>query len=177
MKLVLIRHTSVAVPKGVCYGQSDVDTTETFAEEAADVKKRLAGYSFDRVYASPLSRCMKLARFCGYDRPTVDPRLMEINFGEWEMKRFDEISDPRLQEWFDDYINVRATGGESSVDQRRRFESFLHDLKAEADEDETVAVFTHGGILIHALVMFAGQSYKDTLASHPPYGAIIELDI
>ena len=31
---------------------------------------------------------------------------MEMNFGEWEMMRYDKITDPRLQEWYADFMNV-----------------------------------------------------------------------
>lgn len=33
---------------------------------------------------------------------------MEINFGDWEMKPFEQNEDPRLQEWYADYMNVAA---------------------------------------------------------------------
>lgn len=177
MRLVFIRHTSVGVERGICYGQTDVPLAETFVTEADAVKKRLDTYTFDRVYSSPLSRCTKLSAHCGYPAPEIDSRLMEMNFGEWEMKRFDEISDPRLQEWYDDYVNVRVTGGESAMDQRARLESFLTDLKNGGIADDTVAIFCHGGIMIHAMVMLGGLSYQDAFAALPGYGAIIELRI
>ena len=99
---MFIRHTSVAVPRGVCYGQSDVPLAGGFPDEAVIVKRNLEKYSFDAVYSSPLSRCLKLAAYCGYDTPILDSRLMEMNFGDWEMKRYDEITDSRLQLWYDD---------------------------------------------------------------------------
>ncbi len=176
MQLVLTRHTSVAVPRGVCYGQTDVALAESFPEEASAVKESLKKFTFDQVYSSPLSRCVKLARFCGYENPIIDSRLIEMNFGEWEMKRYDEISDPRLQEWFDDYINVAATGGESVLDQRRRFLEFIEEIK-ELHSDKTVGLFTHGGILINALVALAGKSYSEMYNAIPPYGSIVEIEI
>ena len=176
MHLVLIRHTSVAVPRGVCYGQTDVALAESFPEEATAVKERLGGFAFDRIYSSPLSRCLRLARFCGYDHPIIDSRLIEMNFGEWEMKEYDRITDPRLQEWFDDYINVAATDGESVLDQRRRFLEFVNDVKKQ-HPDDTIAIFTHGGILINALVALKGKTYSEMYDAVPPYGAIIEIDI
>ena len=35
MEVILIRHTSVDVPPGVCYGQTDVPLKPTFEQEAA----------------------------------------------------------------------------------------------------------------------------------------------
>ncbi|MDE5793834.1 MAG: alpha-ribazole phosphatase [Muribaculaceae bacterium] len=176
MQLILIRHTSVAVPRGVCYGQTDVALAESFPDEASAVKENLKKFTFDKVYSSPLSRCVKLAHFCGYENPIIDHRLIEMNFGEWEMKPYDEITDPRLQEWFDDYINVAATGGESVLDQRRRLMDFIDEIK-ELHSDNTIGIFTHGGILINALVALAGKSYSEMYNALPPYGSIIEIGI
>lgn len=39
MEIFLIRHTSVDVPPGVCYGQTDVPLKPTFEQEAAITKK------------------------------------------------------------------------------------------------------------------------------------------
>lgn len=54
MELTMIRHTSVDVPKGTCYGQSDVALASTFLEEAAAVKEKLLSDSFDTVYCLSL---------------------------------------------------------------------------------------------------------------------------
>lgn len=84
MVVYLIRHTSVDVPQGVCYGQTDVPLNPTFEEEAALTSARLKGLQFDKVYMSPLTRCVRLATFCGYPDGERDDRIKEINFGDWE---------------------------------------------------------------------------------------------
>ena len=66
MKVTLIRHTSVAVASGTCYGQTDVPLRDTFEQEAFNTLQALAGMHFDKVYTSPLSRCVRLATYCGY---------------------------------------------------------------------------------------------------------------
>lgn len=175
MKLTLIRHTSVAVAKGVCYGQSDVPVADSFETEADEVCGRLNGRKFDAVYSSPLSRCVKLARRCGYVNPRLDRRLMEMNFGEWEMKRYDEITDPRIELWYADFLNVRPTGGESSMEQRERFLDFISDLRASGYG--SVAIFTHGGIMIHALATLCGLTDEEAFARQPGYGEIIEIEL
>ena len=175
MKLILVRHTSVAVERGVCYGQTDVGLNSTFPEEAAVVKDALAAYDVDEAYCSPLTRCRRLAEFCGYGEAVVDSRLLEMSFGEWEMKRFDDIDDPRLQEWYADYINIAATGGESVVMQRDRFLDFVDSINDGSDK--TVLVFTHNGILMQALVCFRGMTFDEVLSLKLPYGAIVEIEL
>ena len=92
----MIRHTAVDVPAGYAYGQTDVPLKATFPEEAACVKQSLEGHTFDQVWSSPLSRCRRLATFCGYPEPMTDPRLMEVNFGEWVPVSFHVAEDSRL---------------------------------------------------------------------------------
>ena len=96
MVIYLMRHTAVDVPQGVCYGQTDVPLKPTFETEATQTAANLQGLSFDKVYTSPLTRCVRLATFCGYPDAERDDRLKELNFGDWEMHRFDEIADANL---------------------------------------------------------------------------------
>ena len=177
MKITLIRHTSVAVPRGICYGNTDVELADTFPEEAEKVAERLRSCSFDKVFTSPLSRCRKLASYCGFPDAIPDHRIMEMNFGEWEMQDFNEIKDPRLQEWFDDYMNVAPTGGESAMQQRSRFIDFIASLRNETPHASNVAVFTHGGILVHALNIISSRDYDALFRNIPPFGSVIELTI
>lgn len=177
MKLTLIRHTSVDVPRGICYGRTDVPLAPTFADEAGAVAEALSHRKFDHVFTSPLSRCVRLAEACGYPDATRDQRLLEMHFGDWEMQAFDKINDPRLQEWFDDYMHVEPTNGESAMQQRERFLDFIAGLKQSVSPDASVAAFTHAGILVHALVAFGVTTYTEAYAAIPPYGSIIELDI
>jgi alpha-ribazole phosphatase len=175
MKVKLIRHTSVDVPQGVCYGQTDVPLKDTFPEEAAATRKHLTEEVFDRVFTSPLSRCTKLADYCGYPDAIRDDRLKELNFGAWEMQRFDRIADPRMQEWFDDYLNVPATGGESFMMQFRRVSSFLDEMKQRGYKH--IAVFAHGGVLVCAQLYAGLLKPEDIFSSIPPYGAVVEVEI
>lgn len=176
MEIILIRHTSVNVPKGTCYGQTDVPLNPTFEQEAAVTLEKLNAYApFDQVYTSPLSRCTRLATYCGYPDAIRDPRIMELNFGDWEMQRFDEIIDPRLQEWFDDYLNVPVTNGESFCMQYKRVADFLDELKAKPYQK--VAIFTHGGVLACAQIYAGLIEFENVFTSSTPYGAITNMII
>ncbi|MDE5611332.1 MAG: alpha-ribazole phosphatase family protein, partial [Odoribacter sp.] len=145
MKITLIRHTSVAVEPGICYGWSDVNVATSFETEASRVKAALAGKSFDIAYSSPLSRCHKLANFCGFPHPIVDERLKELNFGKWEMQKWDDITDPALQRWYDDWIHTPAGGAESYEDQCARVAAFLRELLHSGHAHP--CIFTHRGVI------------------------------
>lgn len=176
MEIIFIRHTSVDVPSGTCYGQTDVPLKPTFEQEAAVTLKNLNAYApFDQVYTSPLSRCTKLATYCGYANAERDSRILELNFGDWEMQRFDEIKDPRLQEWFDDYLNIPATHGESFFMQYKRVADFLDELKTKPYQK--VAVFAHGGVLICAQIYAGLLKIEDAFTSLTPYGGVVKIVI
>lgn len=176
MKLYLIRHTSVDVPQGTCYGQSNVPLKPSFEEEAEVVKQNLQDVHFDAVYSSPLSRCRKLARYCGFqeDVQWVD-RLKEMYFGEWEMMNWDTIEDENIESWHENWVHQPATGGESFKILYDRVSSVLDEMKTK--DYKNVAVFTHGGV-INCVKVYAGSStLEDAFDSIPAYGEIICLTI
>lgn len=175
MTITFVRHTSVGVGPGVCYGHSDVPVAETFTAEAKAVVDALGGRRFDAVHTSPSTRCVRLAEACGHPDAMRDPRLMEMDFGRWEMQRWDDIRDPRLQLWYDDWINTPATGGESFLDHRRRVHSFMADVAASGAR--SVLVFAHGGTIMHARLWNCPERVEDIFSLRPPYGGIAEIEL
>lgn len=171
----LVRHTAVKVPLGMCYGRSDVPLRESFADEAAAVRERLRGVDFDSVWCSPLSRCVHLAEACGYPDALLDDRLMEIDFGDWELRYFDEIDDPQLQIWYADYLHARPTGGETFDEQRARVAQFLEELRAETHR--RALVFTHGGVMVAAGIHAELFAATEAFSQIPPYGSILKIDL
>ena len=166
MEITLIRHTSVDVPPGVCYGQTDVPLKDSFEQEAAITLNCLKaslpqGENFDHVFTSPLTRCVQLADYCGYPDAERDKRLMEINFGSWE--------------WYADYLNVAATGGESFAMQYERVSCFLDELKQKPYL--RVAIFAHGGILICAQIYAGLITAEEAFSSLTPYGGLIQITL
>ena len=151
MTVTFVRHTSVDIAPGVCYGQSEVPLTPFFPQEAARVCEQLERVKYDGVFTSPLQRCTLLAQFCGY-----------------------ENTDPRLQLWYDDYLHVRATGGESFEDQHQRLQAFIAEKKQQGYRH--LLAFTHGGILVHALLLAGCYSVDEVFAHQPGYGASIQLE-
>lgn len=175
MDIVLIRHTSVDVPKGTCYGWSDVPVNGTFEQEAAVTKRNLRHFTFDAVFSSPLTRARMLAEYCGYPSPVIDERIKELNMGDWEMRKFDEIEDDNLQKWYDDYMHVAPTNGESFPMLYARVSSFLDELKAKPYD--SVAVFAHGGVLMCAGIYGGLFSEKDCMGHLVPFGGIEKITI
>lgn len=176
MEIILTRHTSVDVPKGTCYGRTDVPLSGSFLTEAAVVKQRLDLLGpFDAAYCSPLTRARRLAAFCGWPHPMIDERLAEIDMGEWEMKSFDDITGEAAERWYADYLHVAPPGGESFEELYSRVASFLDDLRSS--DYARVAVFAHGGTLMCAGV-YAGLFPKHECFAHQtPYGGSLAINL
>lgn len=175
MDVFLIRHTRTAVVPGTCYGNLDVDVAVSFPEEAERVRVRLEGERFDAIYSSPLQRCRKLAVYCGYETPILDDRLKELNFGSWEGQRWGEIQDPRLREWYDDWLSIPAGGAESFLEQYNRVSAFLDDLKNSGYRK--VCVFTHGGTIRAALIYAGKYNFNQAFTDDVDYGTQIRITI
>jgi len=176
MEVILIRHTSVDVPPGTCYGQSDVPVRDTFEQEAEAVSRNLAAFQpFDCVYASPLTRARRLAAYCGYPQPRLDNRLKEMYMGEWEMRSFDDLKDGYARQWFDDYMNLPTPGGESFQMLYSRVADFLDELKSA--DCQRVAVFAHGGVLISAGIYGGLFKPDEAWDNQPGYGGIMKIEL
>ncbi len=160
MEIYLIRHTKVNVEPGICYGQKDVDLAESYPEELETVKEKLKDIDFDLIISSPLSRAKKLATDIFGDQVDVDQRLMELNFGDWEGKVWDEIKDPLFPVWMEDFVNKKCSNGESFVMLRDRVLEFWNEVKSK--DCKKIAVFTHGGVIRTILAMEKNIKLEDS---------------
>ena len=173
MKVYLIRHTAVDVPSGMCYGQTNVPLKPSFEEEASVVKSNIKEIKADAIFSSPLSRCRKLARFCGFeDVMLLDDRLKELHFGDWETHNWDDID---MSIWETDWVNPPAPNGESFTQMFQRVSAFFDELKAEPHD--TVIIFTHGGVISCARVYFEEADIQKTFDLMPQYGEIVEFEL
>jgi len=165
MKITLVRHSSVECGAAVCYGQTDVNVAATFPEEAALVRQTLENYNFDAVFSSPLKRCVRLASFCGYKTPVLDDRLLELNFGTWENRPWDEIPVTEIEQWSQDWVNNRAGSGESFAMQVDRASSFLDDLQKSSSQ--SALIFTHAGIIRSVAIILGLVDIQKSFSDYP----------
>lgn len=141
MELYLIRHPRPAVAPGVCYGQTDLGLAESAVEVAARLRPLLPTQF--ALFSSPLARARLLAEALG--TPQVDARLMEIHFGEWEGRRYDDIGQAALDAWADAPLDFAPPGGESPRQMAARALAFVAELRASAPA--AAVVVAHGGPL------------------------------
>jgi alpha-ribazole phosphatase len=146
MEIHLIRHTKPDIEAGICYGQSDIQLATSFDKEWTEIRKKLP-LNVDRLFTSPLSRCTKLSeRLAAHFGllPEKDVRLMEMNFGDWEMKKWDDIDQSELNAWMNDFQIKPCPNGESYSNVTSRLKDFISD---KLQEESKYLIVTHGGII------------------------------
>lgn len=142
MQLYLIRHPQPRVARGICYGASDLPLAADPAAAAARLRPLLPVAT--PVFSSPLKRCTALAERLAED-PVSDARLAEIDFGQWEMRHWDDIGAEAVGHWAADPIGFTPPGGECPRDVLARALDFVESLVA-AGLPSACAV-THAGII------------------------------
>ena len=173
MALYLLRHTSVSMPKGICYGNTDVGLADSFEQELEAVKKQLEGVAFSMVYSSPLTRCTRLAEAFS-NNVIIDKRITEYSFGKWERVKWDDIyAQEAGKRWFDDYVNVPTPQGESYVQMTKRVDDFIADLPNV--ESQNVLVVTHAGIIRAFLVQLEGYSIAEAFDRQIAFGEVLKM--
>lgn len=175
MKLTLIRHTSLQTAAGICYGQSDIDVAASFSSEAASTKTKLTSIGFNAVYTSPLQRCIKLADALKLGKPIEDARLMELNFGDWELRAWDDIPRDLFDTWAHDYANIAPPNGETFSQLQQRGLNFLEEILAK-HANEHIAVVSHGGTIRALLAHTLNMPLKGLFRFNIDYGSVTQLD-
>jgi len=131
-----------------------VELSELGRRQARAIAHRLRSESFDRIYASDLSRARTTAETiaASHGIPVIpDPRLREFAFGEWEGLTWLEIAErnPELNDAPDIIAAYAPPGGETIADVIARWRSFHADLLRAGNA--RVLVVTHAGMLHAAM--------------------------
>ncbi len=154
--LWLVRHARPQVEPGLCYGALDLaadpDRTRETAQALALQLPRGAPVS-----CSPLQRCEHLmTALCGLRADLTfktDPRLAEMDFGDWEGRRWDDIGRAALDAWTADFAQHRPGGGESVVQFMQRVGMAFDEARAGAQPHIWI---THAGVIRAARLLASG---------------------
>jgi len=182
VELYLIRHPEVNLEKGICYGHAEVELRQPFSGLPDELIKKWA-LAKAVIYSSPSKRCVQfgspLAEKMGRDVLFFrDVRLKELNFGNWEMKRWDDIDPEELNKWMIDFVHEQVPGGESFIDLNKRVESFLgeHVVKKN-NENDTILVVTHAGVIRSALCQLEGIPLENAFKIKVDFGSVTKVSL
>lgn len=170
MALWLIRHPAPQVASGLCYGRTDLPLAQSPALLLDTLRAGLPPQF--RLYSSPLRRCAELAVELG-ETVIYEPRLMEIDFGRWEMQPWNSLGAATLDAWIASGYDAALHGGEALPAVQARVLDWLQGLPGDA---EVVAV-THAGVIRLLLHWFHGWPLEHCLRLPLAFGGITCLDL
>ncbi|MCK9399760.1 MAG: alpha-ribazole phosphatase [Bacteroidales bacterium] len=181
MEVYLIRHTETIADKGVCYGQSNVPLKEPFLEEFDGIVEQIK-VEHPIIYSSPLSRCTTLANYFHFHNKSqqaiiYDDRLKELNFGQWELSKWDKIEPKPLNKWMNDYVNHSVPGGESFTQLYLRVNDFIKAILLKEHGERPAIIITHAGVIRCFLCRKQNIPLKDAFSLHINYGSISKINI
>lgn len=163
--------------EGRYQGQSDTPLNETGLAQAQALAQELqaeqaAGKTFSAIYSSDLRRASATAQILADAlglTVRLDPRLREINQGEWEGKeyrtivaQYRELLSVRAQ----DALAYRAPGGESTLEVAERVRAAADDIAA-AHPAEIVLVVSHGVALACLIAQATGKGLQNVYSMLP----------
>ncbi|MBS7334496.1 MAG: alpha-ribazole phosphatase [Weeksellaceae bacterium] len=173
MELYIIRHTPVDLEKGTCYGQSDVELIKDFIDYSSYYKNELPA-TFDKIISSPLKRCTQLVTELGFNNYETDKRLMEMNFGDWELKKWDDIPMEESENWMTNFDSVSTPNGESMQQLFDRVNSFYQEIKNSPYQK--VLLVTHAGPIRCFWKIILAIDLKNTMKIPVDFGEVLVLD-
>lgn len=109
---------------------------------------------------SPLRRAARTAGLLGITDPRVDPRLIEMNWGDWEGERVSDLrarlgADMRVNE--DRGLDLTPPGGESPRQVQDRLRPLFQEL---AKGPALTGAISHKGVIRAALALATGWDMR-----------------
>ena len=147
MLLLLIRH---ALPLRTEAGQgSDPDLTPEGVEQARRLPQALARFPISRLVSSPQRRAFQTAEPVAAARNLtidIDERLAEYDRGMSHYIPLEQVRAERAEDW-DRMAQGMLPAAVDADAFRSRVQAALADIVVAAGHDDTVAVFSHGGVI------------------------------
>lgn len=176
-RLLLVRHAAPVAyrPRGrrdQLNGQDDPPLSARGRQQAELVGRHLARAGVDAVYSSPLSRAVQtagpLAAALGV-QPALVAELREVHLGQWEggvvHQRLNE-RDPLWEVVLERERWDAIPGAEPNEALRERVRAALTAIHGR-HRDQTVAIFTHDGVIAAALSLATGsRAFAFSSAAH-----------
>ncbi len=164
-RIHFIRHAlTEANEEGRYVGISESPVSNKGKRELALKKEKFVYPPVDKVYVSPLKRCISTAAFLypeGYAR--VVPELREMNFGDFENKLAKDIMHtPEYKQFLKGGLDNPPPNGESMRKVVERcyegIQFIIEDMMRNGYH--SAAVVTHGGIIMNMMSCFGLPKYS-----------------
>ena len=166
-RIVLIRHAhSTANAAGVLSGQLPyVHLSKSGQEQAERLAERLGKLTISQVQVSPMDRCSEtlepwLAKYGKNVKVTLDPNLIEVDYGKWSGKKLATLSRAKLWRKVQGQPSaVTFPEGESLSQMQVRAMKSVHNF-FESNLELTIMV-SHGDVIKAIVASSMGMHLDD----------------
>ena len=194
-RIYLIRHglPEKSTSEKVYIGVTDIPLSTRGSAEAAKLGRyflhHLSATTTVRILTSPLQRCRQTAEEIQrvlsdggikLSEPSVVEALHEINLGEWEGKRVQEIREhfPEVYEARGRALGTYHTpGGESFLEAGVRFQKAIEACLPDMEESEILLIVAHAGVIRAYLSLLMGRDLNHLMDIPLPYASVTELEV
>ncbi len=153
MRLIWLRHGETdGNVRRLYIGHRDLPLNASGQKQTEQLAKRLSREPITAIYTSDLIRAkqsaQKLLAYFPHARYQVTPLLRECDFGEWDGLTYDEIcarDREGFERWFQDPFHHPPAKGETMTKMDRRLHQLVERIERDHQEDELIAIVTHGG--------------------------------
>jgi alpha-ribazole phosphatase len=170
MKVILIRHPEPLVAAGICYGRTDLTVHPSGVEAIRRLATPLLS-GVTHVWTSPARRCLEPANSLAMllnTQVSIDIRLQELDFGEWEGRPWAEVATGDLDLWAASPLTFAPPGGESGGALLERISDFHASLCLDL---RGCVIVSHGGPL-KVLNALLARRPVDLLEAAKPLGSV-----
>ncbi len=167
-RLIFVRHGEAEGNiERIFHGWTDSSLTEKGRKQAEKAAQRLKHEDIKVIYSSPLKRAYETAVLIAREQGIDDIRLMEglkeINGGEWENERWEDLP----QKWPEEYDTWERNphlhcmpAGESMKEAFDRMAEAVYEI-AKSHEGQNICIVTHGTVLRTLMCYFYGKPFED----------------
>ena len=166
-RISVIRHgLTEANEKGIYIGTTDYSLSEAGKRQLYDKLDEYEYPRVQRVYSSPLKRCMETTEILFPDsEKMVVNNLREMNFGDFEEKSVEElINREDYKKWLKGGADNPPPNGETLQDLVIRTYRALNEIIRNMMSEDIfeAAIVTHAGVLSNMLSCFGVPKVKPT---------------
>ncbi|MDR1262910.1 MAG: histidine phosphatase family protein [Oscillospiraceae bacterium] len=148
--MILLRHAATAGNLARRYiGATDEPLCDTGHAAVRELAARIH-FVPQRLYVSPLRRCVETARVVFPGAPIVElDGLREANFGAFEGRSYEELRDmPEYQRWLDSGGEIPPPGGDTVGEVRAQVLDAWETIRANCHSCQRIALVVHGGTIM-----------------------------
>jgi alpha-ribazole phosphatase len=168
--IYLYRHPETILSNNYCYGNSDIDLSKNSLKQVKSISEKLSQLNPDIIFSSDLKRCKIISDNLNFITH-FSKDLREINFGDWEMKKWDHINREDLDKWVKNFNEFIFPDGESYHLFQKRIKHFFKKRIIDS-KAKTTLLISHAGVIREIMSIIYNCEYQKLFDTQIGYSSL-----